>query len=118
MKQHQVSKLTTITRRDLTSGQQAVQSSHAAIDFIIDNNDLANNWHKTSNYLINLSVADISELERLSAKLHEYEIIHTNFYEPDLDNELTAISFLSSEKTIKITGNLPLMLKERKPVLY
>lgn len=35
----------------------------------------------------------------------------TDFTEPDIDNQLTSISFLSTPETKKITSNLPLALK-------
>ena len=111
---HQVSKLTTISRRDLTPGQQAVQASHAALDFTFSHPREAAEWHKHSNYLINLSVADEAHLESLSANLRLAGIKVTEFREPDLDDQLTAIAFLSDEKTKKFTSGLPLSLKIKK----
>ena len=113
MKQHQVSKLTSITRSDLTPGQQSVQSCHAAIDFCFSYSKESLDWHKNSNYLISLSVADESKLFDLSAKLRLLGIEFVEFYEPDMNNELTAIAFLSNEKTKKLTSHLPLTLKNK-----
>lgn len=69
-------------------------------------------WHKSSNYLINLSVADEPSLKALSAKLCLTGIKVTEFREPDLDNQLTAIAFMSDNRTKKLTSGLPLALKQ------
>ena len=96
----------TVSRRDLTPGQQAVQSSHAAIDFIFSYPKAALEWHKDSNYFIALTVADEHSLKVLSAKMHFQGITIIEFCEPDLDNALTAIAFFSSERTKKFTDKL------------
>ena len=96
-------------------GQQAVQASHAAIDFTFEHISSAAEWHKSSNYLINLSVADEPSLEVLSAKLRLLGVDVTEFREPDLNNQMTAIAFLSDDKTKKLTSGLPLALKQFAP---
>lgn len=111
---HQVSKLTAISRRDLTPGQQAVQASHAAIDFCFKNQEISRNWHINSNYLIFLSVKDEDELRLLSQKLRDKEILFTEFYEPDLDNQLTAIAIEPHPVLKKYVSGFPLMLKIKK----
>lgn len=93
-------------------GQQAVQSSHAAIDFCFSHPEISKEWHTLSNYLINLSTSDESQLKILSTKLRLLGVEFSEFREPDLGNQLTALAFLSNEKTRKVTGNLPLMLKQ------
>jgi len=59
-----------------------------------------------------LSVADETQLGVLSAKLLSIGIKVQEFYEPDLDNQLTAIAFLSDEKTKRVTSGLPLLHKQ------
>lgn len=107
----QITKLTTISRKDLTPGQQAVQASHAAIDFIFSFPEESKHWHKLSNYIINLSAIDEDHLESLSKFLCKHDIKFVKFTEPDLDDKLTAIAFLSNDITKRITSNLPLALK-------
>ena len=106
--------LTSITRRDLEPGYQSVQSSHALIDFCFQYPDTAKEWHKNSNYLCQLSVANENELYELAAKAEQRGIKIAKFFEPDVNNELTAICLEPGEATKKLTSKLPLMLKELK----
>lgn len=105
-------KLIVISRRDLPPGVQSAQSTHAAIDFIFDHPEIALEWHKNSNYLVQLSVKDESELLSMVEKLDRKGIVCTKFHEPDLDNELTSISLEPSRESRRVTSNLPLLLKE------
>lgn len=98
----------------MTPGYQSVQSGHAVADFIMQHPTEASHWHQTSNYLIYLSVKDESDLKSLSKKLQDIGILVTEFEEPDIDNAVTAIAFISEEKTKKLTSGLPLQLKEIK----
>lgn len=105
-------KLIVVTRRDLPLAYQAVQAAHAAIDFQHGHSTEAKDWHKNSNYLIFLTVANEDELKQLILKAAERYIKITPFREPDIDNELTAIAFAPSEASRKITSSLPLFGKE------
>lgn len=95
-------------------GQQAVQSGHAALDFTFEHPAAAAEWHKNSNYLIYLSVNDENELAGLSKRLSEAGVKVTEFREPDMDHQLTAIAFLSDEKSKKFTSGLPLAFRVPK----
>lgn len=105
-------KLIVITRRDLTPGAQAVQSAHAAIDFQHQHPTIAREWNSNSNYLIFLSVQNEQELKKFIQKFQIYDINHTVFIEPDLDNQITAVCVEPSEKTMKLCSHLPLALYE------
>ena len=107
----QIYKLTTVTRRDLTLGYQAIQSTHAAIQFIFEHPEVAQLWFKDP-YLAQLSVENEHDLKVLIAKLKKYNIKYSVFREPDIDNQITAIAIEPSDQTRKIVSNLPLMLKE------
>lgn len=106
-------KLTTVTRRDLRPGQQSVQSSHAAIQFIFEHPETSQAWFKDP-YLVQLSVENEEALIRLMYKLEKSQIKFSVFREPDLDNQITAIAIEPSEKTRRLISHLPLMLKEYK----
>lgn len=97
---------------DLPIVVQAVQSAHAAIDFQHQHPELAKEWQTKSNYLIFLSVKDESSMEKLMSKADQRSIVYTPFYEPDIDNQLTAVAFEPSDCSKKLLGNLPLMKKE------
>ncbi len=109
MKNLQINKkLYVISRRDLLLHQQFIQAAHAGIDFQHEHPIEALDWFK-SNYLIFLSVSDINELYQLLEKVDSLGITHTKFYEPDLNNELTAIAFVSSQLTKKLVSKLKLI---------
>lgn len=107
-----------MVRRDLPDGYQAVQSSHALIDFIMKHPEVARDWHENSNYLGQFSVADENDLGMLMEKAIGKGIKVVPFYEPDLNDELTAIALEPSLESRRITSSLPLMLKRKQePVL-
>ena len=92
----------------------AVQSGHAAIQFIFDFPSEGKEWFFNSNYLIFLSVENENDLLDFTERLSQDGIPFSKFIEPDLNNQLTAIAFLSSDKTKKLTHHLPLLLKQDK----
>ena len=106
------SKLIVVTRKDLIPGSQAVQATHAAIEFIFEHPEIAHDWYKISKYIVQLSVNNQEELLELSDKLSWKGILFSEFREPDLDNELTAIALEPSEKARRVVSSMPLMLKE------
>lgn len=114
MEQIKNKKLIIVTRRDLSLGYQAVQAAHAAIDFQHEYPREANDWHKTSNYLIFLTVADEKQLRLLILQAAKRGIKIKAFREPDINNELTAIALEPSEESRKLTSSFPLMGKEVK----
>ncbi len=114
---HQINhKLIVITRRDLHPGYQAVQSAHAAVDFQHQYPDISKKWNKESNYLIILSVENEEQLLLFLEKVKYRDIKYTEFREPDIDNQLTAIAIEPGENSRKLTSKLPLALKEYEKV--
>jgi siroheme synthase (precorrin-2 oxidase/ferrochelatase) len=100
--------LVTITRRDLTTSQQAVQSAHADIDFTFEHPGRAGPWHK-DNYLVMLTVATELDLHNLINICEKNKILYTIFSEPDLGNSITAIALEPGPITEHITRKLPLL---------
>jgi len=72
----------------------------------------AKEWHKQSNYLVFLTVADEEQLIKLISKAILMGIKHTVFREPDLDDQITAVAFEPSEQARKLTSSCPLLGKE------
>ena len=105
-------KLYVITRRDLNKGYQAVQSVHAAIQFVFEHQDLCKNWFNISNYLGLLSVDNEAELVSLTEKAAQLDIKFSIFREPDIDNQITAVALEPGSLSKKLCSNLPLALKE------
>jgi hypothetical protein len=64
---------------------------HVAFEFSLKFPELALAWHTNSNYVVCLSVKDLFELEALHTRLSK-EFDTVPFYEPDLDNEMTAFA--------------------------
>lgn len=91
---------------------QAVQSSHALIEFIIKYPGDARQWYTNSNHLCQLSVENEEELKELASKLEQKGLKVVCFYEPDLDNQLTAICIEPSKESKYYVSYLPLMLKK------
>ena len=104
-------KLVVVTRRDLQVGYQAVQSGHAAIGFVLQYLDIAKDWHTISNYLAFLTTSDEEALEELVRKAEQRGIKHSLFFEPDIDNQLTAVAFEPSDLTRRLTSNCSLLGK-------
>lgn len=109
-----MSKLYLVTRRDLKPGVQAAQLVHATVEFCLKNPELTKNWHDISNTVVLLSVSDEWELEKLLNSAQEFGIIVSSFREPDLDNQLTAITLEPSENAKTLCRNLPLALTFRR----
>lgn len=101
-----------ITRRDLIPGQQMLQAAHAAIEFQHEHPQISQNWNTNSKYLVFLSVENEEALYQYLEKIKFYDLKHTIFTEPDIDNQLTAIAIEPSERTQKLVSRLPLALKE------
>jgi len=98
-----------VTRRDLPTGYQAVQAGHAAIEFQYEHPVIAKQWHEESKYLIFLAVKDEEELYNLKQNAIKRGIAYTVFHEPDIDNQLTAITLEPGTIARKLTSNLPLL---------
>ena len=103
-------KLVTVTRTDIPEGYQAVQSTHAAIDFVFEHPTRAGPWHKNSNTLVMLTVEDIKGLIRLIRKCDYLSIAYTVFREPDIGNQITAICMEPHEEVYKMVSKLPLLI--------
>ena len=89
-------------------GYQIAQVAHATADFMKSNPEAANNWHDISNSLIVLEVQNGRELSELQEAAIARGINVTEFREPDLGDEITALAFEPSETTRKFLSNLPL----------
>lgn len=72
--------------RSLTTAQQAVQGAHSAIEAARVGIIPANGPHP------HLVFCKTNNLEKELSRLQELDISYCPFYEPDLDNRLTAIA--------------------------
>jgi hypothetical protein len=103
-------KLVTVTRTDIPEGYQAVQSTHAAIDFVFEHPSRAGPWHKASNTLVMLTVKDTRALIHLMRKCDYLSLAYTVFREPDIGNQITAICMEPHPEVYKMVQKLPLLI--------
>lgn len=75
--------------------------------------ELVKKWHQESQYIVVLSVKDEKELKDVWNSLDKSRVVP--FYEPDLNNELTAIAVDPFyEDASKLLSNIPLAFQERR----
>lgn len=104
-----------ITRRDLTNGYQSQQSTHSALAFAYKFPNIIKNWEEVSGSIICLQVNNEDELKKLSDKLKKYTDV-VDFYEPDLNDELTSICLYADESVRKKVRYLPLLGKPKRNI--
>ena len=100
-------KLYVIVRRDLSSEYQAVQSIHAAVNFVMENPEIGARWFRESNTLVLLSVSDEEALYKLVQKAQDRGITAVMFKEPDIGDRVTAIALEPGTPTSRLCKNLP-----------
>ena len=92
-------RLYVITRKDLSVGQKTAQTGHAIAQYILDHSP-----HKTgewsNDYLICLEDSKFS-MKRWIDYMTKNKIKHSIFKEPDMNNEITAISLIHSGEIFK-----------------
>lgn len=101
-------------RNDLSPGLQAAQAVHAAVEFCVSDPETAARWHRESNFLVVVSVADEFALAALLRQAGDAGVQAHPVREPDIGDELTAIAFEPGAGARKLCAELPLALKEKK----
>lgn len=102
-------KLYTVVRSDISPGLQIAQAGHALVSFQSMFPDKYEKWRTESNNLVVLGVEGKEELAKVAYTLSCRGLDVATFQEPDLDNELTAITAEPSSK--KYLSTLPLALQ-------
>lgn len=87
-------KLYVIVRKDLTFSQQAVQGGHAIAQYLIDNPNTE--WNNGT--LVLLGVKGEFQLKKWTDRLESHGLKLSSFREPDIGDQLTAISVVSSHE--------------------
>lgn len=80
-------KLYVIVRKDLTPSQRAVQAGHAVAEYLLHS---PRQWKNET--LIYLGVKGLAQLRNIKRKLGFHGVKFTEWKEPDLNNEVTAIA--------------------------
>lgn len=96
----------------MSEGYRAVQSAHAAINFIFEHPGRAGPWFHNSNYLVLLELKNEKQLKLLVEKCEYLQLVHTVFREPDIDNQITAVAIEPSPLTQKLVSRIPLLFKK------
>lgn len=109
-------KIYVVTREDLSHGQQAVQSIHALRQFVHEHPEVDSEWFERSNYLALLSVQSHAELVSFYDEAKSKGLKCSAFYEPDLDNAMTALAIEPGKPAALLCRRLPLAMKACEPL--
>jgi hypothetical protein len=101
-----------VTRSDLSPGQQATQSTHAALTFAVEHPLLTGGWYRNSSYLVLLGAKSEFHLNAIHQRVKDACLTHVCWHEPDFDNALTAMAVEPSPAAERLLANLPLLLRE------
>ena len=86
-------KMYCLVRKDLEKSYQAVQGGHAIAQYFIDHG-IPDIWDNGT--MVFLGVKDEDTLKKWQYKLSANDLIHSTFIEPDIGNELTALSIIDT----------------------
>ena len=93
-------KMYVLARKDLDPVYGCVQAGHALAAYSIKGDqDLFQNWGNSD--LIYLGASNENTLKLWTKKLTEMKKAWVGFWEPDLQNQLTAVACISTEGTFK-----------------
>lgn len=84
-------KLTTIVRDDIDPAYKISQSIHSVTEFVNKHNDVYKEWNLNSNYLCCLETSP-GKIRDIIDLLEMLSIKYSVFLEPDIGNEITAIT--------------------------
>lgn len=101
-------KIYIVVRTDIPPGLQAAQACHALREFGEEHPEADAKWYKESKTIVLLGASGTIELCDLVDEAQKLNALFAMNYEPDLDNQLTAVAFGSSAK--KLLRPLPLLL--------
>lgn len=90
-------RLYVITRKDLDVTYAGVQAGHAVFEWAKDN--IQHEWN--NGILIYLVCADEKELFSLSEKISKFEQNQSKYFEPFMENQLTAIACYTELKIFR-----------------
>lgn len=101
-------KLYVVTRSDLSLEHMSVQSMHASHVFAKEYPEIFFTWYEKSNYIASLQVKSEQELMLIIRKARAMDIKVSYFEEPDIGNQITAITLEPSKASKKLCSKLEL----------
>lgn len=105
----QADRLYIITRDDLAIGLQAAQSAHAAFEFSHQHRLITTGWMAESNFIVLVTVPDLSALTEVVAAAIGHGLRLTLNYEPDVNDELTAVVLEPGPVAKRLCARMPLL---------
>ncbi len=107
-------KLYLVTRADLRHGSQAAQLVHGMATFARHYPSTFKAWERSSNIVVCLAAPDEATLHEIRSQAHEMSertesgLAIAEFFEPDLNDELTCVVLEPIEVFQEICKGLPL----------
>lgn len=101
-------KLYIVVRQDLSPGAQIAQSIHAFREFVEDHYETEAEWYSKSNTIVVLGVENLRHLHMLSNEAFRRGFHRSEFREPDMSMELTAICLEPTPEVSQFLSSLPL----------
>lgn len=101
-------KLYIVTHNELSLQYQLPQCLHAAIQFANDFPEEQSKWFKLSNAVVILAAKSEADLIKFTERLDNNGFKYCKFYEPDINNALTAIAIVPGSNVRKVCSSLPL----------
>jgi len=86
-----------LTRRDISTEQQSVQSGHAVAQYLLTHPNTE--WNNGT--LIYLGVNNIEDLHKWIHKMHLWKVSYICFHEPDMNNEITSVASVHDRSFFK-----------------
>lgn len=97
-----------VTRNDLTLQYQLPQTIHAVVQFANEYPKEQRAWFNGSNTVVVVAAKDLNELNKFVTRLEKLGVKFSKFFEPDIDNELTAITLVPSPANKKLCSSFKL----------
>ena len=91
------------------------QTVHSSNRFAYHHPELHREWIEKSEYVVNLSIDNEEQLQRLYYKLLDNGATVVAFHEPDIDNQLTSICYCGGPELRKITNKYKLAFEKPEP---
>jgi hypothetical protein len=86
-------KMYVLVRKDLSETYRMVQGAHALAQYGLEHPSEFNTWHNST--IVFLGIRNYRDLKEIYCQLLKKKVISA-FFEPDLDNQLTAIACYDS----------------------
>jgi hypothetical protein len=90
-------KMYVLIRKDLSKSQQAVQGGHAVAEYLLNYKDII--WNNGT--LVYLAIRNEIDLKEWERKFGQLSLNYSSFYEPDINNQITAIAIVTGDHLFK-----------------